>query len=98
MPHLPVRADLDQLRLRAKELLRAARFGDPEATARLRAVSDRLVLSSAQLALVREYGFASWGELRSEVERRAILDQLNAVRLAELLADHPELAVRRMAN
>lgn len=98
MPHLPARADLDQLRLRAKDLLRAARRGDAEATARLHAVSDRLVLSSTQLAVAREYGFASWGELKAEVERRVILDRLDALRLAELLADHPELAVRRMAN
>jgi ankyrin repeat protein len=98
MPDLPARADLDQLRSRAKDLLRAARRGDAEATARLHAVSDRLVLSSAQLALAREYGFTSWGELKAEVARRAILDRRDAVRLAELLADHPDLAVRRMAN
>lgn len=98
MPDLPARADLDQLRLRAKELLRAARGGDPEATARLRAVSDRLALSSAQLAVAREYGFVSWGQLKTEVERRAILDRRDAARLVELLADHPELAVRRMTN
>ncbi len=98
MPDLPARANLDQLRRRAKDLLQAARRGDPEATARLRAVSDRLVLSSSQLAVAREYGFASWSQLKSEIERRAVLDRLDAARLAELLADHPELAVRRMTN
>jgi ankyrin repeat protein len=98
MPDLPARANLDQLRRRAKDPLQAARRGDSEATARLRAVSDRLALSSAQLAIAREYGFGSWSELKSEIERRAILDQLDAAQLAELLVDHPELAVRRMAN
>ncbi len=74
MPHLPARADLDQLRSRAKELLQAAQRGDPEATARLRTVSDRLALSAAQLVIALEYGFASWAQLKIEIERRAILD------------------------
>ncbi|MDP9434856.1 MAG: ankyrin repeat domain-containing protein [Actinomycetota bacterium] len=98
MPHLPARADLDQLRSRAKELLQAAQRGDPEATARLRTVSDRLALSAAQLVIAREYGFASWAELKTEIERRAILDSGDLARLAILLAEHPELAVRRMVH
>jgi uncharacterized protein len=60
MPDLPARPDLDQLRHQAKDLLHAAQRGDPDATARIGAVSRRLILSSAQLALAREYGFASW--------------------------------------
>ena len=56
MPDLPARPDLDQLRHQAKDLLRAAQLGDPGATARIRVVSDQLILSSAQLALAREYG------------------------------------------
>jgi len=59
MADLPARPDPDQLRHQARELLRAAQRGNPEATARIRAVSDRIILSSAQLALAREYGFAS---------------------------------------
>jgi hypothetical protein len=60
MADLPARPDLGQLCHQAKELLRAAQGCDPEATSRIRAVSDRIILSSAQLALAREYGFASW--------------------------------------
>ena len=59
MPDLPARPDLGQLRHQAKDLLRAADRGDPGAVARIRAVSNRLILSSAQLALAREYGFAA---------------------------------------
>jgi Family of unknown function (DUF5990)/Domain of unknown function (DUF5655) len=70
MPRLPGRPDLDQLRRQARELLRAAQGGDPAALRRLRAVSGRVTLSSAQLALAREYGFPSWRRLRDEVERR----------------------------
>ena len=74
MPDLPARPDLGQLRHQAKDLLHAAQRGDPGAVARIRAVSDRLILSSAQLALAREYGFASWARLKLEVERRDILN------------------------
>ena len=92
MPDLPARPDLDQLRHQAKDLLRAAQHGDPGATARIRAVSDQLILSSAQLALAREYGFASWARLKLEVERRAILNGRDLPRLTTLLAGHPDLA------
>ena len=70
MPDLPERADIDQLRRKARELLRAAVAGEPEALARLRAVSERPTLAAAQLAIAREHGFRSWPALRSEVESR----------------------------
>jgi hypothetical protein len=59
--------DLSQARRRAKELLRAARAGDPAALARLRA--DRPPrLADAQRAVARELGLRSWAGL---VERAA---------------------------
>jgi hypothetical protein len=70
MSGLPDRPNLDQLRHRARELLRAAIGGDAEAVRRLSAVSDRVTLSAAQSALAREYGFPSWPRLKAEVERR----------------------------
>src|SRR4051812_31012096 len=74
MAYLPARPDLGQLRRQAKELLRAARAGDLEALARIRAVSPALILASAQLAVARDYGFASWPRLKTEAERRDILN------------------------
>ena len=68
MADLPARPDLDQLRHQAKDLLHAAQRGDPDATARIGGVSRRLILSSAQLAVAREYGFASWARLKLEVD------------------------------
>jgi hypothetical protein len=56
MPDLPARPDLEQLHHQAKDLLRAAKSGDEGAIARIGEVSDRIALSSAQLALAREYG------------------------------------------
>lgn len=70
MSGLPDRPDLDQLRRQARELLRAAAGGEPHAVGRLRAVSPRVTLSAAQLALAREYGFQSWAALKAEVARR----------------------------
>ena len=98
MPYLPARPDLDQLRHQAKDLLHAAQHGDSGAIARISAVSDRVTLSSAQLALAREYGFPSWAKLKLEVERRDILDGRDLSRLTRLLAEHPGLATTRMEN
>jgi ankyrin repeat protein len=98
MPYLPARPDLEQLRHQAKDLLRDATQGDPNALARIHAVSDRLILASAQLAIAREYGFESWRKLKLEVERREILNSRDLARLSSLLADDPDLAVTRMVN
>ena len=98
MADLPARPDLGQLHHQAKDLLRAAQRGDPDAVARINAVSGRLILSSAQLALAREYGFASWAGLKLEVERRDILNSRDLSRLARLLAGHPELATTKMEH
>jgi hypothetical protein len=70
MPGLPDRPDLAQLRRQARELLRAASSGEPAAVARIRAASERMTLSAAQLALAREHGCRNWAALRAEVERR----------------------------
>jgi ankyrin repeat protein len=72
MPSLPTHPDLDQLRRQAKELLRAAQAGDTAGTARIQAVSEELTLTAAQLALAREYGFASWPRLKDEVDARTL--------------------------
>jgi hypothetical protein len=96
MSDLPARPSLDQLRHQAKDLLRAAQRGDHDAVARIGAVSGQLILSAAQLALAREYGFASWTRLKLEAERRDILNSRDLSRLTRLLAEHPELATRRM--
>lgn len=98
MSDLPARSDLDQLRRQTKELLRAARAGDVTAVARICAVSHRLILDSAQLAVAREYGFSSWGSLKTEIQRREILDSPDVNRLRVLVSEHPELATERMRN
>src|SRR5690242_9777363 len=98
MPDLPPRSDLGRLRHQAKDLLRAAESGDADALARIRAVSDQIIPASARLAVAREYGFFSWGELTTEVDRRDILNNRDLTRLAALLAEHPDQAVASMEH
>jgi hypothetical protein len=65
---LPARPDLESERKRAKQLLREARRGAPEAIARVAAQNRSLAgtppeaikLADAQLTIAREYGFRSW--------------------------------------
>jgi GNAT superfamily N-acetyltransferase len=68
MRELPDRPDMDHLRHQARALQRGALAGDAEALRRLRAVSNRTTLTAAQLAIAREYGFASWPRLKADVE------------------------------
>jgi len=75
---LPARPSLEQLRKQAKHLLRDVRAGDPDASARVRAILPRVVdgssalaLADAQFVLAREYGFHSWAALVHHVERLA---------------------------
>jgi ankyrin repeat protein len=98
MPDLPERPDLEQLKHQAKDLLRAAKQNDERALTRIGAVSDRLILASAQLALAREYGFQSWARLKREVERRDILNNRDLVRLDALLTEDPSLAGAKMEH
>jgi ankyrin repeat protein len=68
---LPARPDLDQQKTLAKELLRAFRAGDAEAVDRIRAaLPDKrdIALADAQFTIAREYGFASWRELKDRIE------------------------------
>jgi uncharacterized protein len=98
MPYLPARPDLEQLRHQAKDLLRAADAGDREAITRIRTVSRRQILASAQLAIAREYGFSSWARLKTEVQRRDIFNSRDLARVTSLLSEDPGLAVKRMVN
>ena len=70
MSVLPEHPDLDQVRRQAKELLRAARDGEPAARMRLSALGASVTLAGAQLTLARELGLPSWPALVREVEAR----------------------------
>jgi hypothetical protein len=81
---LPDRVNLDHLKKQAKDLIRLYRNRDPEAIARFRhalpAAADRsndeiaslkLRLHDAQSCVARDYGFASWADLRRYVEAQS---------------------------
>ena len=90
--------DLDQARRRAKELLRAARSGDPGALARLRA--DRAPrLADAQRAVAADLGFASWPALARHVEAaRGDRAQRRARLVAAALGGRADVAGRLLEH
>jgi ankyrin repeat protein len=55
---LPARPSLEHLKNEAKQRLKALRKGSPQAK-----------LAAAQLALARDYGFASWRQLKAHVDK-----------------------------
>lgn len=90
---LPERPSLEFLKRRAKDRLVELRASDP-----------RSKLAAAQLAIAREYGFASWRALKLEVDRRreplvarffASCAGNDMVALRELLAREPSLVGER---
>jgi ankyrin repeat protein len=87
--------DLDQLRKQAKELVRAARAGEPEALARLGGREP--ILARAQLVIAREQGYASWPRLVAAAEAGADAFVLAATdgrrrRAEAMLEARPDLA------
>jgi len=61
---LPERPRLERLKNEAKDLLKRARKGDASAA---KAIGE-LKLANAQLAIARQYGFASWSKLKRHIE------------------------------
>ena len=85
MPDLsfPLRPDRDQYKKQAKELLKSARAGEPEARRRFivhhprlanssadSLNGDTLALADAQLVIAREHGIESWPPFVREIEAR----------------------------
>lgn len=75
------RIDVGRARRDAKALLKAARAGDPQARARLRADREPR-LADAQHAIARELGEPSWPALMRRVEAEAAAEVDELLRLA----------------
>jgi ankyrin repeat protein len=86
---LPPSPNLKHLKSQAKDLLQSQRARHDEAAQRLREFHPRfaraqdaeifaakLLLSDAQLAIAREYGFASWARLKHHIENPALTARL----------------------
>src|SRR6266704_1020248 len=99
MPMLPAHPNPEQLRHQAKDLLHAARRGDRDAIGRIEAVSTRITLTAAQLAVAREYGFASWTKLKDEVNARTLdLAQKADAFCVASVSHRPARAARTLAE
>ena len=94
-PSLPPRPSLEQLRKRAKDLLKALRDRQPAALARLKAALPRhsdlsvddltelaLSLRDAQRVIAIEYGFADWPSMRAYIEQK------ERAAMIEMTVDH----------
>jgi ankyrin repeat protein len=105
MNDLSVGLNLDQLRTQSKELLKAVRAGDPEASARALlyfSAQEQFRLANAQLVIARENGFASWPDLRAAMTEPKLpdlvsqmfeaIDALDLDRVQSLLHLSPNLA------
>lgn len=76
MRTLPDNPSLDHLRQQAKDLLAGLRDCDPAAS-----------LSAAQASLAQQYGFRSWTELKTEVDRICGRADLADPQLAQTIAE-----------
>jgi ankyrin repeat protein len=91
-------ANLEQQRKRARDLIRAARDGDPAALARIQAVRQdagaprSLKLADAQFTVAREAGFESWPKLVADFQRRDVTAFCDAVRSGDIAATKQLLA------
>lgn len=92
---LPKQSSLEHLKNEAKALLRLAKSGDAQI--------GELRLAKAQLAVAREYGFASWAKLKRAVEgyasqKDALFAAIRAgdrERVARVLDENPHLVHAR---
>src|SRR4029453_178091 len=98
MNRLPDRPSLGHLKKQAKDLIRLYRDRDPDAIARFRhalpaaagATDDEIAsrefrLHDAQSCVAREYGFASWTDLRTYTEAQSTSHDDRAARLLHWL-------------
>ncbi len=104
---LPSQPNLEQLRIQAKELLKAHKSHDPEAIQRIRENHPRFAeardirdakvrLSDTQLVIAREYGFANWPKLKDHLDslKLASADPVSLLHKAFKEDDHA--LVRRL--
>ena len=70
---IPERADIRQLRIQAKELLRSLQSGETLADGKPLAAPR---LADAQLLIARKYGFDSWPKLVDKIETPILIEKL----------------------
>ena len=100
---VPSNRPLDKFKRQAKDLLKRARAGDPDARGRFQRsypkgdallASGRLLLSASQLVIARELGYTSWTKLKHDLlfsQAVTALDLGDVAQLDALLRQHPWL-------
>ncbi|MFY7867547.1 ankyrin repeat domain-containing protein [Roseateles sp.] len=88
VPQLPAKANLQQLKRQARELLRAWQAADPASLARAAPYQrahapEPPKLSLAQLVIARELGFPSWPALQAAVSTQEQARQLDSAALVQ---------------
>lgn len=79
---LPARPNLEQYKKQAKDLLKAAKAGIPEAGTRIRHYQPRrakLTLAVAQFVIAREHGFETWPKFAKQITTLASGDSVAAL-------------------
>src|SRR5215470_5813336 len=95
--HLPVRPNLDQLKLQAKELLRALRLENPSAVAEFQKHYAKKIepsgakLADAQFVLARSYGLRNWPRLVLACRMVDAIWRDDPDSVRELVSKHPRL-------
>jgi hypothetical protein len=94
---LPVRPDLDQLKHQAKDLLRAAHAGEPNAIATFREHHPVPIdpatakLADAQLVLARSYGAPNWTRIVLCCRLVAAIWDDDVATVRDIITKHPNL-------
>lgn len=81
---LPENPNFENLKKRAKALLKSARSGEPEALELIGPYfgdPKGISLQSAQLVLARAYGFSSWAKLKSGIQQRQNFPTASSTRM-----------------
>ena len=97
---LPAVERVEHHRKAAKDVLRAARAGQPDAVDRLQEalghLPGELRLADAQRAIAREHGHGSWAAFRRDIERQANEPERSVARIGPSTAERYDNSARRL--
>src|SRR5689334_5199721 len=102
--HILRPTSIDQLRRRAKELLRAYRAGEPQAVADFKEFhhalpsADDAQLSDAQLVMARRHDFPSWPRFKQGIELFNAICADSPAQVFALFDAYPHLRTERVTG
>src|SRR5262245_52412451 len=102
--HILRSTSIDQLRRRAKELLRAYRAGEVQAVADFKEFhhappgAEEAQLSDAQLVMARRHDFPSWPRFKQGIELFNVICADSPAQVFALFEQHPHLRTERVTG